>query len=429
MPLTLPTKREQITLIQSKYKRIAVERALATPFHKKRIPSNINLDHLNHPEEWQRIPILEKDSLRAIPPEDFLAEFCNIPTHDIAELWRSGGSTGKPLFYPRTFEDIEYGRLSFYRALQCSGVTANDTAHLSFPLGVHPVGHVMARAAQHLGVGVNWAGAGNSTPSKTQIELINVLNPTIWMGMSSYGLHLANLADANGFDLAAGSVKTLICSAEQITAAKRHKIEQLWGAELYDCFGMTEAGMMGCESSAHDGFHIWTDMFFIEILDPKNFLPVSEGEVGTLVVTPLWTNNATPFLRWASGDLVTYREEGLGDGPFSVFPVIKHTHRTTGFFKVRGVNINHTDFEDLIFSDNDIADFMVEIVTQDDLENLDVIIETNSGKNPETISDRIHKLIRETFGLSARIKPVERGTIAEKFEQNVKAPRFVDNRN
>jgi phenylacetate-CoA ligase len=52
-----------------------------------------------------------------------------------------------------------------------------------------------------------------------QLELIERLKPTIWMGMSSYGLHLANLAEARGLDLAARSVETLLCSAEPLSDA------------------------------------------------------------------------------------------------------------------------------------------------------------------------------------------------------------------
>ena len=48
----------------------------------------------------------------------------------------------------------------------------------------------------------------------------------------------------------------------------------MWGAELWDGFGMTEAGMMGGESEAHDGFHIWTDLFDIEVIDLETGEPV-----------------------------------------------------------------------------------------------------------------------------------------------------------
>ena len=31
--------------------------------------------------------------------------------------------------------------------------------------------------------------------------------------------------------------------------------------------------------------------------------------------------------------------------------MIRHANRTTGFFKLRGVNMNHADFEDTMFSE------------------------------------------------------------------------------
>src|SRR5262249_29334264 len=156
--------------------------------------------------------------------------------------------------------DMDHALEGFARVFACAGCVAGQRAHVSFPLGIHPVGQVLARAAQREGLGVNWAGAGTTTPSALQIELIRRLEPDVWLGMSSYGLHLANLAEASGIDLAASSVRTIICSAEPLSDAKRAKIARAWGADVVDTFGMTEAGMMGAEGPARDGFHIWTDL-------------------------------------------------------------------------------------------------------------------------------------------------------------------------
>jgi phenylacetate-CoA ligase len=222
---------------------------------------------------------------------------------------------------------------------------------------------MLARSATVAGIAVNWAGSGTTTPSLMQLELIDRLRPTIWTGMSSYGLHLANLAEARGLDLAASAVETVLCSAEALSDAKRAKLVKQWGARVRDTFGMTEAGMMGAECTAGDGFRIWSDMFLIEVLDDQFRAPVPQGEVGNLVVTPLWTNNVTPFLRWSSGDLVTWREGDDATSAFSVFPLVKHAHRTAGFFKVRGINLNHSEFEDYMFRIAEIGDFKVEVVS------------------------------------------------------------------
>ncbi len=147
--------------------------------------------------------------------------------------------------------------------------------------------------------------------------------------MSSYGLHLANLAAANGIDLAKGSVDRILCTAEPVSASKRAKLEREWGAEVYDCFGMTECSMMGAESEARDGFHIWTDLAHVEVLDEHTMKPVGEGRPGVFVMTPLFnSNNGAGFLRWNSGDIVTWQRSGKTKSGFSVFPVIRHAHRT-----------------------------------------------------------------------------------------------------
>ena len=425
MPLPLPKSRDEIARIQSARKKIALQKARRAPFHHGRLDL-VDEDKLDDPDEWRKIPLLTKDELRAIPPEKFFSEFCHAPMDQVAELWRSGGSTGVPLFYPRTFEDLPYCILSFARNLIAPGLGDKDTAHLSFPLGIHPVGHAYARACQEFKIGVNWAGAG--TPSALQIDLLDRLQPTVWMGMSSYGIHLANLAEDSGIDLAGGSVNTILCSAEAVSDSKREKIKRMWGAELWDGFGMTEAGMMGGESEAHDGFHIWTDMFHIEVIDLETGDPVSEGEEGGLVVTPLFTNNATPFIRWSSGDIVVYEERGATDGPLSVFPIIRHAHRTVGFFKVRGVNINHQELEDFLFDFPDLVDFKAELTTNSDIETLTISVEVLHSGNPGTLTAQIAEGIKNKFEVSPAVEVLARGTLAKEFENSVKAPRFVDMR-
>lgn len=427
MPLPLPKSRRRIAKIQSERKRVALEQARRAPFFRGKL-DHIRADRLDDPEEWARIPILEKDSLRAMTDRQFYEEFCVRPADGVCEYWRSGGATGKPLFYPRSFTDMQYELLSFARTFGCAGVKRGESAHVSFPLGIHPVGRVYANCAGPMGIAVNWAGAGTSTPSMAQLELIRQLQPSVWLGMSSYGLHLANMADANGIDLASSSVKTIMCSAEPLSEAKRKKLERAWGARVFDNFGMTEAGMMAGEDGHGPGLRIFTDMFFIEVVDEKTHAPVKEGEAGTLITTSLWTNNVTPFLRWSSGDIVVYSEADDGAGPFSVFPKIRHAHRTTGFFKVRGVNINHQEFEDFVFRHLQINDFKCEIVSVNLLDTLRVSIEIKRGADAGTVARELGAGIKQTFEVTPDIEVLPTGTLAKEFEASVKAPRFADRR-
>ena len=422
MDFRWPKSRAEIDAIHRGRKRIAVERALRSAFWQKRMPP-LHLDRLDDAREWAKIPVLTKEDLRAIPPERFQHEFCIQARTEAVEYWRSGGATGRPLFYPRSAEDMAHNLLIFERAWALIGASAEDCAHVSFPLGVHPVAHLYARAAINLGIGTVWCGAGANTPSETQLELIDHLKPTIWIGMASYGLHLANLAESRGYDLAGSSVRKIIVAAEPLSPVKREKLERAWGAQVFDHFGMTEGALVSGEAIGHHGLHVFTDMYFIEVLDEATGEPVADGEVGSLVVTPLWSNSMTPFLRWSSGDLVSVSSQGAGDGPWSVYPIMRHARRTVGFFKVRGVNLNHADLEDALFRDPDVVDFRAEVYNAGGNDILHLFVELRSEQRAR-ILDNVHA----TFHVRPELTLLARGTLAKEFEANVKAPRFVDKR-
>src|SRR5436190_1066087 len=189
---------------------------------------------------------------------------------------------GAELRWPSSRDAIEATQREHKRrAVEVIGATRDDLAHISFPLGIHPVAHLYARAAEDLGIGTIWCGSGSNTPSLTQLELIRDLKPTIWAGMGSYGLHLANLAEAQGIDLAASSVRKIIVAAEPLSPAKRQKLERAWGAKVSDQFGMTEGALVSVQAPQDDGLRVWSDLFHCEVVDEATGKPVPEGTVGT----------------------------------------------------------------------------------------------------------------------------------------------------
>ena len=426
--IPFPAKsREDIKAIQKRGRRVAVEQTKKSKFFAGKL-DHLNMDHIHEPEEWAKVPILTKDMLRVLEPEDFHDEFCVAPRSEIAEFWRSGGSTGKPLFYPRSLNDMRLAREGFRRAWDAAGVKKHDLAHVSFPLGIHPVGQVYCRTAQQMGIGVNWCGAGNSTPTEMQVELIRTLKPTVWCGMASYGLQLAQVAERMGFDLANSTVTKFLTAAEPVSPGKRERIAALWGAELFDQFGCTEGSFMASESNRHDGMHFWTDMFDLEVIDENTREPVGEGENGILVMTPYWNNEMTPFLRWETGDYVSYYEHGETDGPLSVYPIMRHGARTSGFFKVRGININHADFEDFMHRRLDITDFKVEVEETETLDQMRVSIELSEAAASEQSTAALLSDIRKIFELSPEIAILDAGTLEKELLSQVKQQRFVDKR-
>jgi phenylacetate-CoA ligase len=410
MDLAIPRSRDELAQLQEQRKARALERARRAPFFRERLRRVVH---------WQDIPILDKETLRGLSAEQFYGEFCTGPREDWRELWRSGGTTGKPLFYPRTAEDLHWAMIGFRRVYHCVGAGIGDVAHLSMPLGIHPAGQMMARAGEAQGIAMAWVGAGSAAPSELQLDLLTLFKPTLWIGMSSYGIHLANLARARGSRL---QVKKVITTAEPLSNAKRQKLSREWHAQVFDSFGMTECTMMGAEDAAHEGFRTWSDLVFLEVLDAKTLRPVPEGDEGVLVITPLCTNNATPFLRWNTGDMVRMGDQP-GEGPYGVFPLLKHAHRTAGFFKVRGVNIGHSEFEDHMFANPEVADFRCELINDGGLDQFVVIVEACGAA-----LERLEKSIKHKFEITPSLRAVAAGTIAREFESSVKAPRFLDKR-
>ena len=112
--------------IQSKRKRHAVEQAKRAPFYAGKL-DHIDSDRLDDADEWRKIPILTKDMLRSLSDGDFYDKFCVKPDDGIAEFWRSGGATGAPLFYPRSFDrhPLRHGRLLAH--LSVRGMRAGRT--------------------------------------------------------------------------------------------------------------------------------------------------------------------------------------------------------------------------------------------------------------------------------------------------------------
>ncbi|MEM8854484.1 MAG: hypothetical protein AAGD34_12350, partial [Pseudomonadota bacterium] len=105
----------------------------------------------------------------------------------------------------------------------------------------------------------------------------------------------------------------------------------------------------------------------------------------------------------------------------------KHTHRTAGFVKVRGVNIGFTDFEDLMFRTPEVADFRVAITFDGTADHLKLFMEPAPAA-PADATDTVAGIIKHTFEITPDIEVVAPGSIAKSFEGSFKPPRFKDER-
>ena len=128
--------------------------------------------------------------------------------------------------------------------------------------------------------------------------------------------------------------------------------------------------------------------------------------------------------------MVSFHDRGDSPGKFAdLYPMIRHARRTTGFFKIRGVNINHQEFEDFVFDIAEVNDFKAELVTgADGTDRFSLSVEVRPGSEGGTVIELLVQRTKERFEVTPEIEVLEIGTLAKEFESSVKAPRFADRR-
>src|SRR3546814_2605053 len=77
-----------------------------------------------------------------------------------------------------------------------------------------------------------------------------------------------------------------------------------------------------------------SDLFMLEVLDPSSWAPVSPGEEGMVVVSPLHNSSAVPFLRWASGDLARLEEGCDCAGGYAHLRSEEHTSELQSLMRI-----------------------------------------------------------------------------------------------
>ena len=98
----------------------------------------------------------------------------------------------------------------------------------------------------------------------------------------------------------------------------------------------------------------------------------------------------------------------------------------SAYLTVRGINIDHAEFEDFMFRMAAINDFKCEAVTTDGRDELRVSVEIRRDADPIAAVAEVEREIKRVFEISPRVVTLELGTLAREFEGSVKAPRVRD---
>lgn len=99
------------------------------------------------------------------------------------------------------------------------------------------------------------------------------------------------------------NLKCIVAVAEGLSDETRISLKKYFNAPILLRYSNLENGILSLQlSDTNHNLQINSASYFIEILHPDKDEPVSEGEIGRIVVTDLF-NYCMPFIRYDTGDL------------------------------------------------------------------------------------------------------------------------------
>jgi phenylacetate-CoA ligase len=256
-----------------------------------------------------KVPTFTKDDLRAFRARtgDPFAGLLCVDRSELTSITSTSGSTGAPEPIPEIWDTAPplptiaardlwgLGLRPGDRVLQPPGCFRNYYEGLLQRLGLVPV------------FISGWIGQGEQilhAIQKYDIRYLQLFLPTV--------LEFEKLEAKYDIRTMLAPLKGASFAGMPLGKALEQKVRQEWGVNLYV---YTSAGDTGTawEGLEHDGYHLWEDTVFAEAIDPVTDEPVGDNELGELISTDL-DNNAAPYIRFRTGDLVRLNREPVPSG-------------------------------------------------------------------------------------------------------------------
>ncbi|WP_405798441.1 phenylacetate--CoA ligase PaaK [Streptomyces longwoodensis] len=367
-----------------------------------------------------RFPFTTKADLREHYPYGMFA----VPRDRIRRLHASSGTTGRPTVVGYTDADLGTWSDMVARSIRAAGGRPGDTVHIAYGYGLFTGGLGAHYGAERLGCTVVPASGGMTS---RQVQLIQDLEPRMIMVTPSYMLTLLDEFERQGVDPRSTSLEVGVFGAEPWTEEMRREIEERFGIDAVDIYGLSEVMGPGVAQECvetKDGLHIWEDHFYPEVVDPFTGEVLPEGEEGELVFTSL-TKEAMPVVRYRTRDLTR-----LLPGTARVFRRMrKVTGRSDDMVILRGVNLFPTQIEEIVLRTPGVAPhFQLRLTREGRLDALTVRAEARPDASPEdrvTAARSIAAAVKDGIGVSVAVEIVD----PESLERSVgKIRRIVDER-
>jgi phenylacetate-CoA ligase len=336
------------TLEQLQLKRLQATLQRVTwrvPFYQQQFAElGISPEKVKSLADVRRLPFTTGADLRAIYPDGLLA----VDRDEPVRLHTSSGTTGKPkaIFFSR--QDVDNAAELIARSLVMTGIMKKDVLQNMMSYGLFTGGLVMHYGAEKVGCLVIPAGPGTS---ERQLMLMQDFRTTAVHILPSYALYFASFLEQRGVDPRKDlTLRKAFVGAEPHTEATRRRIEQAFGCDVYNSYGLTEMNGPGvafeCEHKA--GLHLWEDNFILEIINPATGEPLPDGQTGELVLTTL-NRVAMPILRYRTRDITSVIPEPCKCGR-THRRLARITGRSDDMLIIRGVNIFPQQIERVLMS-------------------------------------------------------------------------------
>lgn len=371
-------------------------------------------------EDLHRLPFTVKPELSsdqaANPPYGTNLTF---PRETYMRIHQTSGTTGVPLCWLDTREDWSWWGRCWATVFKSVGVTSSDRVFFAFSFGPF-IGFWSAYE------GGNQIGAfcipGGGMSSYQRLTAILTHEVSVLVCTPTYALHLAEVAEQEGINIAESTVKTTIHAGEPGASlpGTKERIGAAWGASCFDHAGATEVGAWGFECQAQDGLHVNEGEFICEVIDPQSGEPAEEGE---LVITNLG-RVGMPIIRYKTGDQVRLQRAPCQCGRSFLRLDGGVVGRIDDAFIVRGINVFPSAIENLVRRVPEVGEFTVDIYRRSELDDVELQIEVRNA-DPEAISEAVARELRNGLGLRIKVTPVQFGTLP-RFD--LKARRFTDHR-
>ncbi|MFC1558091.1 phenylacetate--CoA ligase [candidate division KSB1 bacterium] len=373
-----------------------------------------------------KIPLTDKETLRKNYPFGMFA----VPMTEVKEIHASSGTTGSPTVVAYTDNDIKVWSEVMSRSIACAGGTKEDVIQNAYGYGLFTGGLGVHYGSLELGSAVIPMSAGGT---KRQLQIMKDFGTTIITCTPSYSIFMAEEAHRTGIDPKRTAIRIGLLGAEPWSEGMRRQIESLWNMKAYDVYGLSEIIGPGVaiECRGQDGLHIWSDHFLPEIINPATGEAVPDGEDGMLVITTL-TKEATPFLRYATKDIVSITYETCTACGRTSPRISRIKGRTDDMLIIRGINVFPSQVESVLLEIEETEPHYLLIVSRDGaLDKLEVQVEVSERfysddiRKFEELGKKIQNEIKSMLGVAVHVKLVEPNTIQR---SEGKAKRVIDNR-